>query len=71
MYSIGLPECCDCHTCVNLNVSYDAMPGWDLSLLVRNLFDERYVERVGGASYYNFFGAPRAALLRAEYRFAL
>jgi len=54
---------------VDLNFSYDAIPGWDLRLLVRNLFDERYLERVSGPEFQNFFGSPRAALFRAEYKF--
>lgn len=56
---------------LDFNVSYTAIPRWNLSLQVRNVFDERYVESVTFAEYSNYFGAPRAALFRAEYRFDL
>lgn len=43
---------------------------WNVSLQVRNVTDERYIEQVNSAFLYaHFFGAPRSYLLRAEYRF--
>lgn len=55
---------------VDLHFSYDAIPGLDLSLLVRNLFDERYVEVVGAQpGYQNYFGSPTAVLFRVQGEF--
>jgi len=53
---------------VDLNLSYKAIPGWDINVLVRNVADEKYIESATG--YYgagNFFGSPRAVLLTASY----
>lgn len=55
---------------MDVHLSYDAIPGLELSLLVRNLFDERYVEVLGGQpGYQNYFGAPTAALFTARGEF--
>jgi outer membrane receptor for ferric coprogen and ferric-rhodotorulic acid len=54
---------------VDLNFYYRGLPKWDFSLQVRNLFDETYIERPRDRFQDNFFGSPRAALFRAEYRF--
>jgi len=55
---------------LDLHLSYDAMDRLRLSLLLRNVTDERYVERPNSAySYGHFFGAPRSVLLRADYGF--
>lgn len=51
------------------NFYYRGLRGWDFSLQVRNLADTVYIERVRDASGSNYFGAPRAVLFRAEYRF--
>jgi outer membrane receptor protein involved in Fe transport len=48
---------------------YNALPNWELSLQVRNVGDERYIERLRDRFQDNFFGAPRAVLFRAEYQF--
>ncbi|MGH8702903.1 MAG: TonB-dependent siderophore receptor [Burkholderiales bacterium] len=56
---------------VDLNFSYTAIPGWDLSLQVRNVFDARYLETVSDPGSGNFFGSPTAVLFRAEYNFDL
>jgi iron complex outermembrane receptor protein len=54
---------------VDLNFYYTGLPQWDLSLQVRNVGDERYIERLRDQFQDNFFGAPRALLFRSEYRF--
>lgn len=57
---------------LDLHISYSALPRWDLSLLVRNVTDETYIERPNSAFLYgHFFGAPRSVMLRAEYGFDL
>lgn len=53
----------------DLNFYYDAIPGWQLSFQIRNLFDEVYIERMRDIESNSYFGAPRAFLLRASYRF--
>jgi len=56
---------------LDLHFSYNGLPNWNLSLLVRNLTDETYVERPNSAYLYgHFFGAPRSVMLRAEYKAA-
>ncbi|CAM9870815.1 unnamed protein product, partial [Phaeothamnion confervicola] len=54
---------------VDLNVYYKGIDGWDLSIQMRNVTDERYIERFRDIYQDNFFGAPRAILFRAEYSF--
>lgn len=54
---------------VDLNLSYKGLPDWDFSLHIRNLFDEKYVERFRDSFQDNFFGAPLAVLFRAETSF--
>lgn len=57
---------------VDLHAFYKGLPGWNFSLLVRNVTDETYIERPNSAFLYShFFGAPRSVLLRADYRFDL
>jgi len=51
---------------VDLNFSYEGIPGWNFNLLVRNLFDERYLEVVRDTGFQNYFGSPRAALFEAR-----
>jgi TonB-dependent siderophore receptor len=53
----------------DVSLSYRGMPQWDLSLQVRNVTDERYIERLRDLFQDNFFGSPRALLVRAEYEF--
>jgi hypothetical protein len=38
-------------------------------LQVRNVTDERYIERLRDLFQDNFFGSPRALLVRAERQF--
>lgn len=55
---------------VDLDFSYKAIPHWDMSLVIRNVFDEEYIEH--GSSYFSqqqFSGAPRSALFKATYKF--
>jgi TonB-dependent siderophore receptor len=52
----------------DLHLAYNGLPNWKLSLLVRNVTDETYVERPNSAYLYgHFYGAPRAVMLRADY----
>jgi TonB-dependent siderophore receptor len=55
------------HERVDLHFSYDAFSAVEVSLQIRNVFDERYIERLRDRWQDNFFGAPRAVLLRVEY----
>ena len=55
---------------VDLNFFYKGLPNWDLSLHVRNVTDEIYIERFRDVSGSNYFGAPRSVLFRAQYRFS-
>jgi iron complex outermembrane receptor protein len=56
----------------DLHAFYRGLRHWELSLLLRNLSEERYIEQVNSSyAYAHFFGSPRALLLRAEYRFDL
>jgi len=55
---------------IDLGVFYNGLPGWRLALQIRNLTDRTYIEQPNSSfAYAHFFGAPRAALFRAEYRF--
>ena len=54
---------------LDLNFSYNAIPNWDLNLLVRNLTDETYVESAYKRGSGNYFGSPVAALFNATYKF--
>jgi outer membrane receptor protein involved in Fe transport len=55
---------------VDFDLSYRAMKSWDISLVVRNVFDEKYIEsgssRESGSQYY---GAPRSVLFKVTYHF--
>lgn len=53
----------------DLNFYYNGLERWEFSAQVRNVGDERYIERLRDAYQDNFFGAPRTLLLRTEYRF--
>jgi len=57
------------YTRADLHLSYQGLPDWDITLQLRNVTDERYVERLRDRYQDNFFGAPRAFLLRTEYQF--
>lgn len=55
---------------LDLQAFYTGLDHWDLSLLVRNVTDEKYIERTNSAFLYgHFFGSPRAVMFRAEYEF--
>lgn len=54
---------------LDLNFYYRRFKNWGLALQVRNVTDEVYIERFRDVSGSNYFGSPRAALFRAEYRF--
>ena len=55
---------------LDLTFNYNAVPNWDLNLLVRNVTDENYLEsttsNTQGSSH---FGSPRAVLFTANYKF--
>jgi TonB-dependent siderophore receptor len=57
------------YTRVDLHLSYEGLEDWDFTLQIRNVSNERYIERLRDLYQDNFFGAPRAWLLRMEYRF--
>jgi TonB-dependent siderophore receptor len=57
------------YTRLDLNFMYKGLPQWNIGLQVRNVTDERYIERLRDLYQDNFFGAPRALQLRAEYAF--
>lgn len=65
----GMNEYMEGYERVDLNFSYKAFDNLDISLNVRNLFDKKYIERVRDRYQDNFFGAPRAALLKTTYHF--
>jgi outer membrane receptor for ferric coprogen and ferric-rhodotorulic acid len=52
----------------DLHLSYNGLPNTRLSLLVRNLADDTYVERPNSAYLYgHFYGSPRAVMLRVDF----
>ncbi|NQZ23482.1 MAG: TonB-dependent receptor [Colwellia sp.] len=55
---------------VDFDFSYRGMKKWDMSLVIRNIFDEKYIEsgssRGSGSQYY---GAPRSVLFKMTYHF--
>jgi iron complex outermembrane receptor protein len=54
---------------LDLHMSYDSGRTWKIALQVRNVTDEKYIERINSAfAYAHFFGAPTAAMLRFDYR---
>jgi len=52
---------------LDLTMSYNAVPNWDINLLVRNVTDEEYIN--SGSLFTAYRGAPRSALLKATYNF--
>jgi TonB-dependent siderophore receptor len=52
----------------DLHTFYNGFEHFRISLQVRNLFDEDYLESLGDPSSVNYFGAPTAVLLRLEGR---
>lgn len=65
----GINEVMDGYERVDFGLSYAATEGVDLSLSVRNAFDERYIVRLRDRFQDNFFGSPRAVLVRANVQF--
>jgi iron complex outermembrane receptor protein len=57
------------YTRTDLNLSYHGLPQWEIALQLRNVTDERYIERLRDKYQDNFFGSPRAFLLRTQYKF--
>lgn len=57
------------YTRADVSLSYRGLSQWDFSLQVRNVTDERYIERLRDLFQDNFFGSPRALLVRAERQF--
>lgn len=54
---------------LDLSVGYNGFRNVELSLHVRNVLDETYLERASGTLIFNnFYGAPRAVLARVKYR---
>ena len=52
---------------LDLNLSYQGLAHWDISLLVRNVTDEQYFNAASISGAY--WGAPRSVLLQATYNF--
>jgi TonB-dependent siderophore receptor len=53
----------------DLNLFYKGLPSYEFALLVRNVFDERYIEGADRISAYAQFGSPTAALLTVRRSF--
>jgi TonB-dependent siderophore receptor len=53
----------------DIHLSYSALPNWDISLLIRNVTDEAYIESATLLGSGNYRGSPRAALLNVAYHF--
>ena len=45
---------------VDLQAGYKFSDNVTATLTVNNVFDEKYYERVGGTSVFNFYGEPRS-----------
>ena len=55
---------------VDFDFSYRAMKHWDMSLVVRNVFDEKYIESGSSrGSARQYYGAPRSVLFKVTYHF--
>jgi outer membrane receptor protein involved in Fe transport len=65
----GQQQYIDGYERVDLNLSYNNFENWNFSFQIRNVFDKTYLEKVRGGGYANFFGSPRAAMLKATYNF--
>jgi iron complex outermembrane receptor protein len=53
----------------DLNLFYKGLPSYEVALLIRNVFDERYIEGADRATAIAHFGSPTAALLTVRHRF--
>ncbi|MEN2976052.1 TonB-dependent siderophore receptor [Tistrella bauzanensis] len=59
----------DGYVVTDLQAGWGFAPGYDLTLSVNNIFDETYYDRVGGAGLFNYYGAPRNAMLSLKASF--
>jgi outer membrane receptor for ferric coprogen and ferric-rhodotorulic acid len=59
----------DGYVTADAQVGYDFNDNISAALTVTNLFDEKYYERVGSATVFNFYGEPRAYTLKVNARF--
>lgn len=60
----------DGHERFDLHAFYKGVENVDLSMQVRNVLDETYIERSNGAfGYGHYFGSPRAVLVRGRINF--
>jgi len=59
----------DGYTVVDLMADYQITENFSATLSVNNVFDEKYYDRVGGTSVFNFYGEPRSAMLRVKAMF--
>jgi TonB-dependent siderophore receptor len=53
----------------DLSFFYNALSDWKLSLQVRNVLDQTYIEHMRDVESNNYFGSPRAYLFSARYAF--
>jgi outer membrane receptor for ferric coprogen and ferric-rhodotorulic acid len=59
----------DAYQVVDALIGYRVSPKVDVSLAVNNLLDEKYYQRVGGTSVFNFYGEPRSVWLKTSMKF--
>jgi iron complex outermembrane receptor protein len=57
----------DSYNRLDFNLSYQGLANWDMSLLVRNVTDEKYLNSANETMTH--WGAPRSVLLQATYHF--
>ena len=57
------------YTTVSAKLGYKPNEHWEAMLVINNLFDKRYLESVGHATFLNLYGAPRNAMLTLKYRY--
>jgi outer membrane receptor for monomeric catechols len=55
---------------VDFDLSYRTITNWDMSLVIRNIFDEKYIESGSSrTSRPQYYGAPRSVLFKVTYHF--
>lgn len=54
---------------VDALLGYRFSPKMDVSLTVNNLLDEKYYQRVGSTSVFNFYGEPRSFWLKTSLKY--
>ncbi|MDQ8022580.1 MAG: TonB-dependent siderophore receptor [Moraxellaceae bacterium] len=59
----------DAYTVLDALVGYRISRNVDVSLAINNLLDEKYYQRVGGTSVFNFYGEPRSYWLKTSLKF--